>query len=186
VNEIRHFLSDYYSFRHLCDSVSYDGVTSPIDGVFYPGVSLYIPEDVVQEVADKLERYEGKTITINTIFLRLSLEGVVAPHQAHTDLTYGKKSLMLYLTRDAQCQGGTAILKHVSGIDYNPKDEDELAIMQMDQNNYDKWMITNYCDMQQNKAFIFDAGLIHRAEPVGGFGKDARDGRLVLTAFYDC
>lgn len=177
------FLADFDSFRDYCNSLDYAGVTNPADGVFYPGVSLAIPGEIADEVREKIERIEGVPVSIRAIFLRLSTRGMEAPHQAHTDAIMGKKSFMLYLSEG---EGGTALVRHVSGMDRTPVDEDHRLLWERDTNTPDAWQITDICEMRPNRACIFDADLMHRAEPVGGFGENSLDGRLVLTAFYEC
>jgi len=185
VREIENFITDYPMFRSYCDTLAYEGVQSPVDGVFYPGVSLSIPQHVVDDVSLHL-RIVDKMTRLNCIFLRLSLEGVKAPHQAHTDISMGQKSLMVYLSRPTDIKWGTAMLKHKTGLDYAPEYQEEIDVMNRDMNNPEMWEITRFCEALPNKGFIFDAGLIHRAEPIGGFGDSPVNGRLVLTAFYDC
>ena len=184
--EISNFLDDFNAMRDHCDSVAFDGMVNPVDGVFYHGVSLDIPESVRLEVIKNLEALEDSEVKVNAMFLRLSLEGVIAPHQAHTDSTMGIKSLMLYLNRPEDCYGGTALVEHENGMYCNPIGDVQELIWRRDTNKPDKWKVTELCRMEPNKAFIFDANLMHRAEPVGGFGDSPINGRLVLTAFYDC
>lgn len=160
--------------RKHCDSASFAGVRNPVDGVIYPNICTDIPEEVFE--------YLGAP---KTVFMRLSLSGVVAPHQAHTDTLMGAKSLMLYLTRKEYCQGGTSFVEHIeTGMRSDPQDAVELAIWQRDTNTPQAWGVYALAKMVTNRAIIFDASLMHRAEPIGGFGTDAADGRLVLTAFY--
>lgn len=182
---IQNFLSDFESFRAICDNLDYEGVTNPADGVFYPGVSLSIPADIQAEVKQKIEGHLGCPIVVNAMFVRLSKTGTYAPHQAHTDIVMGQKSFMLYLNRQADCLGGTALVKHESGMDRTPTDLDSFNLWQEDHSSPDKWTVEEMCDMEQNKACIFDANLMHRAHPIGGFGHDNRTGRLVLTAFFN-
>lgn len=179
------FLSNYPEFREHLDVICYNGVTNPVDGVFYPGVSIQIPENVSSEVHSNIEHLEGETVTINAMFLRLSLEGVEAPHQAHTDAVMGQRSLMLYLSRKEDCIGGTSFVTHHNGMDRNPVNEYEEKVWAADTNNPEKWDVTSMCEMAPNRALMFDSGLMHRAEPIGGFGNSPQNGRLVLTAFYD-
>jgi len=182
--QIQNFLSDFPSFRTHCDSLTYAGIVSPADGVLYPGISLDIPEAIQTEIAYKLAVKERAPVRVHLMFLRLSLEGVDAPHQAHTDTIMGKRSMMLYLNHPEDCYGGTALVCHESGMNTDPQNEEELALWTADTNNPSKWHIQSLCRMETNKAFLFDANRMHRAEPVGGFGTDATNGRLVLTAFY--
>lgn len=164
----------FAELRDHCDKISYTGVKNPVDGVVYPNISTDIPKSVL--------KYLGRP---KVTFLRLSLAGVKAPHQAHTDTLMGSESLMLYLTRQEYCKGGTSLVKHIeTGMTSDPRNADEETIWQRDTNDPRAWMVYDIALMQPNRAVIFDANLMHRAEPVGGFGSSARDGRLVLTAFY--
>jgi hypothetical protein len=185
MNEVPNFLPSFEKFRLHCDGVDYNGLVNPVDGVFYPGVSVDIPSWIMREVLEGLTNFEGAPIALRALFLRLSPLGVEAPHQAHTDAVMGERSMMLYMNRFEDCRGGTSLVRHESGLDRNPVNESEEAIWKQDTNNPDAWEITQLCEMEPNKAFIFDAGLMHRAEPVGGFGTSPIDARLVLTAFYD-
>lgn len=179
------FLSDFNGFRAYCDNLDFDGVESPYDGVFYPGVSLDIPREIQEEVIENLSGIVGE-VFIKAMFLRLTLPSFICPHQAHTDSIMGDGSLMLYLNREEHCQGGTSFVVHKkSGMYSNPKDEDELEAWKDDTNTPEKWHVLDICEMKPNRACLFDASLMHRAEPVGGFGNDSTDGRLVLTCFYD-
>jgi len=183
---IDNFLNDFESFRIHCDDVSYDGVVNPEDGVFYPGVSLDIPKSIEAEVIARTINSIGRDIKVNALFLRLSTNGMDAPHQAHTDAVMGSYSLMLYINRLEDCEGGTSLVLHKkTGLCSTPINEKQLKVWQDDTNNEEAWQITNIAAMIPNRAFIFDADLMHRAEPVGGFGDNERNGRLVLTMFYD-
>lgn len=160
--------------RKHCDEISYKGVVNPVDGVMYPDISVDIPDEVL--------KYLGN---YRTAFMRLSLTGVKAPHQAHTDTMMGTRSLMLYLCRPQHCRGGTSLVKHIeTGMTSDPSSKEEESIWQRDTNTPSAWMIHDIALMMSNRAVMFDASLMHRAEPVGGFGTDAKNGRLVLTAFY--
>lgn len=183
--EINNFLSDYPSFRHACDLLSYDGMENPADGVFYPGVTIDISDDIKREVQAGLELALGKEIKINVMFLRMSKEGVEVPHMVHTDTIMGRYSFMLYLNREEDCEGGTALVQHENGMYREPSCSHSLKVWQDDYQNIDKWTVTKMCDMKENKGCIFDARLMHMAFPVGGFGDSVKNGRLVLTAFFD-
>lgn len=164
----------YERLRHHCDYISFEGVENPADGVFYPGVSLDIPETVLQ--------FFGRP---KWIFMRLSLAGVPTPHQAHTDRLMGRRSLMYYVTRLEHCRGGTSLVRHkATGMYRNPTTQLEEDYWKRDTNAPQAWEIYEMAEMLPNRAVMFDADLMHRAEPVGGFGTDSKNGRLVLTAFY--
>lgn len=180
------FLDDFDSFRLHCDGVNYQGETNPEDGVFYDGVSLEIPIDIKEEISRKLSEIHNREVSINSMFLRLSSDGMDAPHQSHTDAVMGSFSLMLYMNRINDCEGGTSLVVHKrTGLCSNPINKKQQAVWEQDHSNWDAWSIASICPMMPNRAFIFDSSLMHRAEPVGGFGNNSKDGRLVLTVFYD-
>lgn len=164
----------YEFLRKHCDTLKFDGVVNPVDGVLYPGISTDIPPQIMA--------FFGRP---KFIFMRLSLAGVPVPHQAHTDATMGGTSLMLYLSRAEHCKGGTSLVRHkYTGMTRNPRDSFEESQWKQDTNNPEAWEIYELAEMQPNRAAVFDADLMHRAEPIGGFGDSAKNGRLVLTAFY--
>jgi hypothetical protein len=117
--------------------------------------------------------------------MRLSLADVPVPHQAHTDTVMGDFSMMLYMNRAEHCQGGTSLVRHVTGMDTDPIDEESQKVWLRDTNIPEMWTPYTRCEMRTNRAFIFRANLMHRAEPLGGFGTDATNGRLVMTAFFN-
>lgn len=160
--------------REHCDTISYDGVKNPVDGVIYPGISIDIPKVVRQ--------FFGAP---KFMFMRLSLAGVPVPHQAHTDSLMGSESLMFYLNRPKHCQGGTSLVRHLeTGMIGDPISKYAVDCWKRDTNDPRAWEVYEMAQMQPNRCVIFDASLMHRAEPVGGFGSSPYDGRLVLTAFY--
>ena len=183
---IDNFINDFDSFRSHCDDVSYNGIVNPKDGVFYAGVSLDIPKSVGDEVVSKIIASMGRDIKVNAMFLRLRTEGVQEPHQAHTDAIMGRYSLMLYLNKLEDCEGGTSLVLHKrTGLDCNPINKKQLDVWAEDKNKPRKWQIYKMASMVPNRGFLFDANLMHRAEPIGGFGDSEKNGRLVLTVFYD-
>lgn len=168
------FLPDFDDWRAWADKQTYSPLINPADGVEYPGICKDVP---VYGTRLRLEAIMQHPVKINAAFMRLSLEGSRAPHQAHHDGLMGQYSLMMYMNRPEHCQGGTGLVRHVSG--------DDLTHWETDHSDPDKWRVYSLCEMKANRAFIFRANLMHRAEPIGGFGTDATNGRLVYTAFFD-
>lgn len=169
---IDEFLSDFDHWRAWADKAEYADVVNPADGVSYPGICTKVP---TWGIRNRLQGIMGSQVRIKTAFLRLSTQGVHVPHQAHHDGIMGDYSLMLYLNRPEHCRGGTELVRHLV--------DDEL--WSIDHSNPDRWGVYSRCEMRSNRAFLFDAHLMHRASPVGGFGQDARNGRLVYTAFFN-
>lgn len=171
---IDEFLPDFDDFRAWADEQVYAPVINPADCVEYPGICKEVP---VFGTRLRLQAIMQQPVHIRAAFMRLSLEGSRAPHQAHNDALMGHYSMMLYLNRPEHCRGGTSLVRHLSG--------DDMAHWELDHSDPSKWRVYSIAEMQPNRAFIFRAELFHRAEPVGGFGTDPTNGRLVYTAFFD-
>lgn len=179
------FLHNFEELRNYADSAKYEDTVNPADGVTYPYICRSIPEHIQQEIYQVLSEVKGAPIVKPTMFLRLSPEGVHCPHEVHSDATMGAFSLMLYLNREFDCKGGTSLVSHrESGIAYNPGSQAFVDIVVADQNIRDAWDIRHLIDMKPNRAFVFDASALHRAEPPGGFGQGPEHARLVLTCFF--
>lgn len=176
------FMPHFEVWREWADTLNYTAETNPVDGVSYPGIFAAVP---TYGIHTRLEAVLRSRVKINALFMRLSLKGVPAPHQAHSDSSMGMYSLMVYLNRPEHCVGGTSLVKHSSGFSAEPLTQEQYALWVSDHSTPDKWEITSLCEMKANRAFIFRSDLLHRAEPLGGFGTDATNGRLVLTCFFD-
>jgi len=183
---IDNFLTDFDAFREYCDTLNYKGEKNPVDGVFYPGVDLDVPDGFKNDITRKLSDINGGgPVDIKAMFLSLSPEGTKAPHQAHTDSTMGEYSMMLYLNRLDDCEGGTSMVRHKKiGFSTNPINEKQLLAWKADHSNPECWDTYDYCEMRPNRACIFKSEQMHRSEPVGGFGVGASDARLVLVCFF--
>lgn len=180
------FLDDFEQFRESLDTHIFSGVKSPADGVFYPGVSINVPESVRKDIYSKLKSIFKSGVTINYCFMRISQIGIYAPHRAHNDVSMGQMSCMIYLNRENDCQGGTSFISHVEGIMVDgPKDESEFKTWQRDCHDDSKWIVDSMCEMKSNRACIFPAKDMHRSEPAGGFGSTTKDARLVLVVFFN-
>ena len=181
---IDNFLGEHYpELRSYADTAIFCDEVNPVDGVIYPDICKDIPANTVSVIMGKLSDIMGYDVLINTIFIRRSPFGVKATHQAHTDRSMGAFSMMLYMSDNDNA--GTSILYHKpTGIAYNPEIPALVDQVAADQNNYNKWVVTDFVSMKQDRVFIFRADSFHRAEPVGGFG-NGNDSRTVLTCFYD-
>lgn len=172
------FLSTFDELRAYADTAHFEDIQNEADDVVYPLICKEIPGNVVEEIVSIIKPNNF------LMFMRLSPKGVDCPHQSHNDSSMGSKSLMLYVSRAEDCQGGTSLLQHKTGFSY-PTSEEELNLATQDQNDSEQWDIVDLCAMKPNRAALFPAHLSHRAEPIGGFGDNQLNGRLVLTCFYD-
>lgn len=154
----------------------YTGGHCPNDGVTYPDVCEKIPTILSQYVQ------AATGLEIETEFFRLTTENTAgAPHQAHTDSIMGRYTFILYM-QDGE--GGTSLVRHKeTGMNSNPESAYELRIWERDTNVPEAWDIEYLFEMKANRAVMYPSRMMHRAEPIGGFGDSARNGRLVYTAF---
>jgi hypothetical protein len=156
-------------------AADYSGTVNPVDGVEYPDVTANVNRNLIAYCMTKCARALGKNVTPRTVFLRLTCDATdTAPHQAHNDEAMGEYTFLLYWQNGP---GGTALVRHTSG--------DDLTHWERDTNVYDAWEEYDRVDMARNRAVMFDSKLMHRAEPVHGFGESATNGRIVLTIFFD-
>lgn len=175
---INNFFDDFYHVRKYYDEHEYEEVINPVDGKPYPGIGR-VPKHLETEVRRKV----GEP---NYLFTRLSLEGGVTPHRAHNDQTMGEYTMIIYLNRPEDCQGGTSIVQHKeTGVYRGPLTEEFVQTWERDTNNSNKWRVIKHFEMQTNSAVIYPSTLFHWSEPEGGFGQDQTDGRLVMVGFFD-
>lgn len=157
------------------------------DGVVYPDVCQHVPGFMVNKIGGMLAELFRSEMVCNLAFFRRSMEGVKAPNLVHSDLEMGAVSVMYYLTPDDLSPDtyGTAFMTHKqTGMFRHPANDVELAALHADQNDLTKWERAGFVAGVANRMAVFDAGMLHLAEPVGGFGKNKDDARVVMTAFF--
>ena len=77
-------------------------------------------------------------------------------------------------------------MKHkLTGMDKGPRNEMEMKFWELHTNKPHMWDVYKMFNMKANRAVWYPSDLMHRAEPVGGFGDDEQDGRLVYTMFFN-
>ena len=181
---IDHFLPEFEELQKYAQTAEFTDVVNGFDGVTYPLICADIPDHLKLSIFCMIAKHFDAPVS-PTIFMRRSPAGVPCPHQVHSDRSMGRHSLMLYLNAEDDCEGGTSFLSHrATGIAYNPELPEAAAIVVADQNNPEAWDIRDMAEMRPNRAVIFDAATLHRAEPVGGFGDTPENTRVVLTCFF--
>lgn len=179
---IDNFIQSYDELKKISLDCVFADEVNPGDGVVYPLIFKDIPEEIKEEILLKIAESVGFEPKDVVMFMRMSPGGVDCPHIVHHDKVMGNYSLMLYLNDD---DGGTSLVRHLeTGISYAPNNEQFAKIIAYDQNDIRQWQITNTVKMKENRAFIFDAGNLHCAEPLGGFGENQANSRIVLTCFF--
>jgi len=178
------FLPEFDELQKYAQTATFTDVVNSFDGVTYPLICQDIPDRIREDVLNGICAEFGFPEN-PTMFLRRSPAGVPCPHQVHSDASMGTHSLMLYLNSEDDCKGGTSFLSHrQSGIAYNPAEPMFVGVVVEDQNRPEAWDIRDMVAMKPNRAVIFDASRLHRAEPVGGFGDTHENTRVVLTCFF--
>lgn len=172
--------STYNRLKGYSQTCEFKDEVNEVDGVTYPYICRDIPDDIKQEILDKLTEILGIAPENPVMFMRMSPEGVKVPHFAHTDTAMGAYSFMLYLHDSI----GTLLLRHCNtGMTYKPELDAFIEILKNDQNSMGAWAPYMHVNAKQNLAAVFDANLIHAAGP--SFGKDQKDARIVLTCFFN-
>ena len=172
---------------------SFADVVNPQDGVIYPDLVVEIPMwihvAIRSAIADCVGRHYSQ-LEIHTQFFRLTTKNTPpAPHGAHNDAIHGEYSAFFYVNEKPEEieVAGTSLLTHKrTGLNSQPQRVEEWDAWKADTNNYDAWRIDELVHWQQNRLSVYPAARMHRAEPPGGWGKDATDGRLVLITFFSC
>lgn len=171
------FIESYEFFRGFCDTAKFEDTVNPYDGFVYPGVCMNAPFEIIQY---SLVKAIGHANLIHGA-LRLSTAGVKAPYHVHADdFMGGDYTVIVYLNRPEDCQGGTSFLKHKK----TGATKGFQGGWEQDQANHEAWDVDFMCPMRSNRAVIFDSRLLHRAEPMDGFGSSATDGRLVFVGVF--
>lgn len=169
-------LKDYSQDANFCD------VVNEVDGVTYPHICEDIPEKIILEMGAGLSEVMGRDVDINSIFMRRSPLGVYVPNPVHSDASMGDYSCMLYLNDNSAA--GTSLVYHKeTGIAINPESKVLVDLINKDNRDPDKWGVFMFAEMRENLAFIFRSDILHRAEPIGGFG-EGNQSRTVLTCFF--
>lgn len=175
------FFDNYDEVESYGRSLEYVGEINPPDGIFYPGINFDVPEYIKDQVVTKTSKVARHPLSLESILFRLSILGHAGPHQAHEDSLMGDYLVVVYL---GSGDGGTSLVRHrESGMDATPTTSRQLDLWRRDTNRPEAWEVTKLIRGRANRAAIIPAGLMHRAEPVGGLGETVENGRLVLVAF---
>jgi len=184
----------FESLRQFARNANFTTVESPYDGVEYPDLVVEIPPWIRVAIGCAIAEcmdVDYRHLKIHTQFFRLTTENTpAAPHGAHNDAIHGEFSAFYYVNdKPENLEGiaGTSLLTHKrTGMAYQPRTVEEWEVWNEDTNNYDAWQIDEMVFWEPNRLAIYPAERMHRAEPPGGWGEDASDGRLVLITFFSC
>lgn len=174
------FFDDPKRAKALISTVEIEDVKYS-DGVVYPNIAR-LPQSVNDEIVENLERVFGPIIPVIS-FARYSFENTKPPHWAHSDREISQFLALIYMSED-KGEYGTCTVKH-RALDFETHPHDELRRQTLlsHANKRDEWEITFTCPSKFNRLFVLNADLIHAA--LGEYGKDKRDGRLVISVFFN-
>lgn len=181
---IDNFLRDYWLVLRQAMVADYVERLNPANGLTYPGVSVIDSPDFLEE---SLHAIFGP-VRMKYAIYRLSTAGTPCPELAHADTVMGNGySLICYLNQPDACQGGTSLLRHIpSGLEEARfEDAEQMGAVEVDSDKPQCWERTLTCPMRTNRAFIYRSEQFHQSEPLGGFGSDVADGRLVIAGFFE-
>lgn len=174
------FLEDFPIVRGWADQARYENSTNPYDSLEYHGIATECPTEALRRA---LVRWFHPGVKLVHSMVRLSMKGAPIPYQAHADAFMGSRFTVInYLNRAEHCMGGTSLLRHrASGA----VKEGDAGGWKADENNPAAWEVLMTAPMAENRAFIYRSDLLHRSDPLGGFGTTKQDGRLVLIGLFD-
>ena len=125
---------------------------------------------------------------------RLALASDDQPGRIHIDQSHW--SVILYLSRPEDCQGGTEFYRHIpTGTDrvpmgeaglkaagYSSYEELQRDILDKDALDRSKWELTMSVPMRFNRLVLLSPHYWHTSGP--GFGTSIEDGRLIYLMFF--
>ena len=171
-----------FSIREDILACSFENITSDVDGVTYPGICLNLPDRVKQEFITRIEEYTGHTVEVKTMFARAMLATEISPHKVHSDDSMGQYSAHVYLSIDPPKESGTAFFDHATEGKFNKYNTD---IEKIDHKSFNNWTQYDFCPGHYNTLLVHRSEYWHCALPTTGWGISPRNGRLVLTCFYN-
>ena len=171
------FLSDVDKIRKHALLSEFRDFNGP-DGETYKRVAVLN----VPGVQAKLEELYGPIHMLGQGY-RLNYTSELPNHSIHSDLGWGTRALVYYLSEG---RGGTAFWKHhkTQAIDIYADDVDLLDKVKDDWNNVDAWEMRYQVDMMYGTAIVYNSSLFHSRWPFPAFGTTPETGRLIAVAFF--
>jgi hypothetical protein len=178
------FFTKFANVEDVARKLTYRTEVYPADNTEYPGIAKNLPSGLVQSIVAKLRHLGFSEVEPVLSFFRLSVPGPRAPHYVHTDYMTGQYTLLAYLSE--QEGAGTGFYQHKeTGMYMHPTTQEGIEVWARDQRDLSLWDQTHFVQMKRNRALVFDSRAMHCALPTEGFGSDVKDGRLVLTMFFN-
>jgi hypothetical protein len=119
---------------------------------------------------------------------RLDYAGEHPNTPVHFDGDVSRWAAVYYLNPPGQCRGGTAFWRHrQTGLNAVPPDataDIEMAY-RIEGNHADHWTLESIIGMRFNRVIVYPTNYFHSRYPIGGWGTNPEDGRLVCGVFFN-
>lgn len=185
-NPIVHVQDDFFedgdATRKSILSANFSDVTSPVDNVTYPDICLDVPEQVRNELISKISKIMNLKVIPKFLFARAMIKGRPVPHKVHSDFNMAAYSAHVYLSPKWPEGSGTSFYRHQTE---GEKGNYQTDWSQISHNEMDKWHKYARVPAKFNKLLIHRSEFWHMAEPQDAWGDNHKNGRLVLTMFFD-
>jgi hypothetical protein len=184
------FLPDPLAFREQALKEKFYDIRGP-DGEMYRNIHVRPSDELAGLMSERL----GKTVRCGYSLLRVNFAGDLPNHAIHTDNGYDRFAAILYLSRPADCVGGTAFWKHKQyGWTNWPdaaamrrtckKPEKIVAQLQCEANTDSAWEQTHLAEMKFNRMIVYPTDQFHSRFPFSAFGTTMEDARLIWVSFF--
>lgn len=177
------FFRDFAATRQAVLQGDFKDITSPIDGVLYPAINLDIPQHVRMELLHGLQVLLQREVRIEHLFARAMFEGMVASNKIHSDLVMGTRfASQVYLSEHWPQGSGTSFWEHER---HGMMHRVGVSVDDVDTNDASQFTRVVSVQAQPNLLLAHRGDYWHLAEPIGGWGTEPSNARLVLTCFFN-
>lgn len=177
------FFRDFHAVRNAILAGTFKDEHNPMDGTVYPAINKDICPHVAAELTQGLEFLLGRKVHVEHLFARAMFDGMLAANKIHSDLVMGTRyASQVYLSEHWPHASGTSFWQH--------KKHGMLHAVQspapdIDCNDLQQFQRVVTVQAQPNLLLAHRGDVWHLAEPIGGWGTQPSNARLVLTCFFN-
>lgn len=177
------FLRDFHATRHSVLAGHFEDVRNDVDGVVYPAINRQLPMAVQQELVQGIEFMLQRRIDVRYCFARAMYEGMQATNKIHSDRLMGTTlASQLYLSEHWPEGAGTTFWSHKR---YGMQHTDDTPVHDVDCNDLQQFERMVSVQARPNLLLVHRGDVWHLAEPIGGWGTEPANARLVVTCFFN-
>ena len=167
--------------RALLDGV-YEDIVNPVDGVVYPAIQRVLHAGLQRFVRHRLCHMVRREVQVTAMFSRAMFEGMGAPNKIHSDRVMGRYAAHIYMSEAWPEGAGTSFW---TNLEQGPEHHGEIDTSRIRPNEMADWERYKLVQAAPNRCLVHDGHAWHLAEPIGGWGREPADARLVITCFFD-